>query len=340
MRACLKITLPILAVIALSAAGFVAWDFSRFLHTPLSLQAPRLIEFQPGTSLATLADRLAAQGTLARARYARYMDWYARATGEATRLKAGEYQIKPGMTPPDVIHLLVSGRIYRHRLTLVEGWTFDRMMQAVNGDDALKHSLKGASDAEIMRAIGHPGEKPEGLFAPNTYYFPRGMTDVQFLSRAYKAMQRILDQAWAHRDDNLPFDKPYQALIMASIVERETAVAKERRRIAGVFVRRLERGMRLQADPTVIYGLGKAYDGNLHVSDLRHDTPYNTYTRSGLPPTPICMPSAASIHAAVDPAPGDAMYFVAKGDGTHHFSATLREHNHAVARYQLGKGGS
>lgn len=340
MRRFLKIFLPVLAVALLSAAGLAAWDFSRFLNTPLSLDAPRLIRFEPGASLGTLASHLAEQGVLAHERYARYMDWYARANNEATRLKAGEYRIKPGMTPPDLIHLLMSGNVYQHRLTLIEGWTFDEMMQAINADAAIKHTLEHASDTEVMAAIGHAGQDPEGLFAPNTYYFPRGMSDVQFLKRAYRAMQRILDQAWAGRTDGLPFDKPYQALVLASIIERETAVAGERRRIAGVFVRRLKRGMRLQADPTVIYGLGGAYDGNLHVSDLRQDTPYNTYTRTGLPPTPICMPSAASIRAAVDPAPGDALYFVAKGDGTHHFSATLREHNRAVAKYQLGKNGS
>lgn len=338
MRTAAKIALSILIVAVLLAGGLGAWDFSRFLHAPLTLQSPQLIQISPGTNMTALAGQLAAQGLLAHPRYAHYLDWYARATGEARHLKAGEYQVEPGMQPPDLLQRITSGKVYQHRLTVVEGWTFDQMMRAIDRNDAIKHTLRGDSGAEIMKAIGQAGKDPEGLFAPDTYFFPRGTTDVQFLQRAYRKMQRTLHDAWENRDDDLPFQTSYQALILASIIERETGVASERRRIAGVFVRRLERGMRLQADPTVIYGLGSTYDGNLSLRDLRRDTLYNTHTRRGLPPTPICIPSAASIKAAVHPAQGDALYFVSRGDGTHHFSATLEEHNRAVARYQLGKG--
>ncbi len=321
-------------VLASFAAGWVLLDYRDFLRTPLEV-GPNGVTFtvEPGTPVSKLARELQQRGAV---RNGRYLVWLARLEGRASSIKAGEYEIAPNTKPEALLDMLVSGRVKLHSLTVVEGWTFHQMLNEVEHSDVLRHQLEGLSDAQIMARLGKPGEKPEGRFYPDTYRFPRGTTDVAFLKRAYETMSRRLAQEWKDRDKNLPLKTPYDALILASIVERETAVPEERSRIAGVFVRRLERGMRLQTDPTVIYGMGKSFDGNLRLKDLRHDTPYNTYTRAGLPPTPIALPSGASIHAALHPAPGKALYFVARGDGTHQFSDTLKEHNRAVIKYQLG----
>ena len=209
------------------------------------------------------------------------------------------------------------------------------MMEAVRHHPKIQQTLEGLSDAEIMDRLGHPDENPEGRFFPDTYHFPRGTTDVVFLQRAYATMARRLDEAWRQRAPDLPLKTPYQALILASIIEKETGLPEERPAIAGVFIRRLRKGMRLQTDPTVIYGLGESCDGELRRRDLRRDTPYNTYVHKGLTPTPIALPGAGSLRAAVNPAPGDALYFVATGNGGHVFSNTLKEHNRAVRKYQL-----
>jgi len=286
----------------------------------------------PGAPLRQVAAELHAQGVL---RQPLDLVWLARLRGDAHAIRAGEYLVQPGTTVAGLLDLLKSGRVVLHSLTLIEGWTFAQTLSAVENDPNLQHNLKGLDGAAIMTRLGHAGESPEGRFFANTYQFPKGTSDLAFLQRAYRDMQTHLQSLWQDRASNLPYSTPYQALILASIVEKETAQPTERPEIAGVFVRRLQKGMRLQSDPTVIYGLGSAYTGKITYKDLRTDTPYNTYTRNGLPPTAICMPSLASLEAALHPAPGDTLYFVARGDGTHQFSATLAEQNAAVEKYQI-----
>lgn len=316
--------------------GWILIDYREFLRTPLSVDADgELYTVAPGTSLKELAKGLARRGMI---EHPHYLVWLGRLDGSAHQIQAGEYAIAPGTNPRALLTMLVEGKVRLHALTVVEGWTFDQLMESVNGHDALRHTLAGLEDEQIMVRIGEAGTHPEGRFLPETYHFPRGTRDTEFLRRAYHAMESLLAREWAKRQRGLPLDSADEALVLASIVEKETAVPEERPRIAGVFVRRLERGMRLQTDPTVIYGLGPDFDGNIRRRDLHADTPYNTYTRAGLPPTPIAMPSGEAIHAVLHPASGEALYFVAKGDGSHHFSATLEEHNRAVRKYQL-KGG-
>jgi UPF0755 protein len=295
---------------------------------------PRTITVRPGTAFISVAGELQNKGLVDDSRILRL---YARYHDLAAHIQAGEYAVEPGMSAVDLLHRMVKGQVVQHSLTVVEGWTFDEMVRAVVASKTLTHELEGLDDAGIMEKLGYADEHPEGRFLPETYQYPRGTTDVEFLRRAHEAMDRVLREQWEKRADDLPYDKPYSALIMASIIEKETAVASERPEIAGVFVRRLKRGMRLQTDPTVIYGLGDDYDGDIRYRDLRKDTPYNTYTRAGLPPTPIALPGVDSIHAALHPADGKALYFVARGDGSHVFSETLKEHNRAVRKYQLGK---
>jgi UPF0755 protein len=261
----------------------------------------------------------------------------ARIDGSAARIQAGEYLLPTGMAPPGLMRMLVRGEVVQHSLTIIEGWTFQQMMSAIQSHPMLKRTLADASGPGVMAVMAEAGLEPEGWFYPDTYRFPRDTTDVEFLRRAFRNMQQRLELEWEARAEGLPLKTPYEALILASLIERETAVPAERTRIAGVFIRRLQKGMRLQTDPTVIYGMGDAYQGKIRWRDLRADTPYNTYTRHGLPPTPIAMPSGASIRAALNPADGNELYFVSRGDGSHQFSATLQEHNAAVRRYQLGE---
>jgi UPF0755 protein len=262
-------------------------------------------------------------------------EWYGRLSGQAGRVRAGEYRIPAGSTPRQVMERLVSGEVLLHALTIVEGWTFHQMRRAINAHPAIRVTLDGVPDEEVMALLGREGEHPEGWFLPETYRFPRGTSDVELMRIAHHAMVRALEAAWEGRRENLPLRSPYEALILASIIERETGLAVERPEIAGVFVRRLERGMRLQTDPTVIYGLGLDFEGRLRRVHLDTDTPYNTYTRGGLPPTPIALPGKESLAAAVQPLEGHTLYFVATGrpDGSHYFSTTLEEHNRAVQRY-------
>lgn len=314
-------------------AGWFGFGYQSFVDAPLQVAGEgALIEVAPGASLTTVAQQLEGAGYLGSARY---FIWMARLSGSAQQIRAGEYRIDRGMTPRQLLQAMVEGRVQLYALTLVEGWNFRQVMDAVHGSPYLAHTLIGLTDGEVMARLGYPGEHPEGRFFPDTYHFPRGTSDVQFLRRAYRQMREVLADEWARRSDGLPLATPEEALILASIIEKETGDPNERAAIAGVFVRRLHRGMRLQTDPTVIYGLGLDFDGNLRRRDLVTDTPYNTYTRHGLPPTPIAMPGRASLHAALHPAPGEALYFVGRGDGTHQFSATLEEHNRAVQYYQL-----
>ena len=287
---------------------------------------------KPGSSVKRIARELAAAEII---KQPYFFEWFARSEGLAQRIQQGEYAIDGQMTPRQLLSNMTSGKVVQYPMTIVEGWNFKQLRTFLARHDALQHTLDGLSDAEVMAKIGFPGEHPEGRFLPDTYHFPRGTTDVAFLKRAYQMMDETLARLWEEREPGLPINTPYQALILASIIERETGLPSERPEIAGVFVRRLQKNMRLQTDPTVIYGMGDEYQGNIRRRDLRRDTPYNTYTRHGLPPTPIALPSAAAIEAALHPKPGATFYFVARGDGSHSFSITLAEHNRAVVKYQL-----
>lgn len=323
-----------IAVLALLGCGLLALDAARFLTTAVAIDKPVRAIIPPGMGFRQVVDKLANAGVFDRRRAREYFIAYAWWQGATAEVKSGEYQIRPAATPRALLAQLVAGRTVRHALTIIEGWTFAELRAAVAAADAIRHTLAGADNAAVMAAIGAPGQHPEGRFLPDTYFFPRGTTDVAFLRRAYEAMARTLETQWGAREKGLALDSRYEALILASIVEKETAVPEERARVAGVFLRRLRLGMRLQTDPTVIYGL-EEFDGNLRRADLLADGPYNTYTRPGLPPTPIALPGAAAIHASLHPAEGDALYFVARGDGSHAFSATYAEHKKAVHEYQL-----
>jgi UPF0755 protein len=325
-----------LLIFILSLLSAWAWmEYESFRERPLTLPEDGMVyDLEPGSSVTSLAADLAARGVIEKPLLLRLL---ARLTRQADRLKAGEYRIPQGTTPVQLLQILASGKVIQYPLTLVEGWTFRQVKAAIETHEALQHTLGGLSGQEIMQRLGHPDQHPEGRFYPDTYHFPRGETDLAFLKRAYRRMQRVLAEAWGQRDEDLPFASPDEALVLASIVERETGLPEERPRIAGVFIRRLQKGMLLQTDPTVIYGMGERYDGNIRRRDLETDTPYNTYLRKGLTPTPIAMPSGASIRAVMHPEDGKALYFVATGDGGHHFSNTLKEHNRAVRKYQLNQ---
>ena len=261
----------------------------------------------------------------------------ARGLGVASDVKAGIYELKTGITPLNLLDMITSGSSTQASITFIEGWTFGQMREALNASEKVKHMTMSETDQQILKEIGATETMAEGLFFPDTYFFSPNTSDREILKRAYSTMQVKVKTAWAAKANGLPYHTPYEALIMASIVEKETGRATERPQIAGVFINRIKIGMRLQTDPTVIYGLGTHFDGNLHKQDLLNDTIYNTYTRDGLPPTPIAMPGQGAINAALHPAKTKALYFVGKGDGTHHFSASLDEHNNAVIRYQLGR---
>ncbi|WP_293371796.1 endolytic transglycosylase MltG [Nevskia sp.] len=332
----LGVLLRLVLLVALLAVAF-ALDVKRELAAPLAIEAPISFEIAPGSSLPRVLAVARERGIFRSARQGQYLRVLARVQGAAQAIKAGEYRLEPGIRPRELLALWVSGKTVLQTLQLIEGWRFADAVKLVRAAPTLSHTLPENIDAAaLMTALGRSGQASEGRLFPDTYRYTKGMSDVAFLRNALAAMDQVLAEEWALRMPNLPYDAPEQALTMASIIEKETGVSSEREQIAGVFVRRLQLGMRLQTDPTVIYGIGEAYDGNIRSKDLLADTPYNTYTRDGLPPTPICLPGREAIHAALHPAEGDALYFVAKGDGTHHFSATLSEHNFAVKRYQLG----
>ena len=323
----------LLPVLAAAGIGWLGWqEARRELQIPLTTTGTQVFAVRPGTSLRGFADELAARGWMA---HPWILAVEGRRLGIAHSIRAGEYEVTPGMTPRGLLDAVVSGRVVQHQLTLVEGWTFDRAMQAVDASPMLVHTLGTRDQRRVMAAIGFAGYFAEGRLFPDTYRFPRGTTDAEFLRRAFLSMQEVVEAEWVTRLVGLPYENPYQALIMASLIERETAVPAERTRIAGVFVRRLTLNMKLQTDPTVIYALGADYDGNLRRDDLSVDSPYNTYVHAGLPPTPIALPGRDSIRAALQPEAGAALYFVARGDGSHEFSATLAGHNRAVQKYQL-----
>lgn len=332
MRRLLKAFAALTLLLALAAAA-TAWWSRHWLTAPIAaLRQPYSFEVPSGATLRAVAMSLEQQGLIARPQL--WIAW-ARLTGRADGLKAGEYELKPGLTPQSLLALLSSGKVLLHSITFVEGTTFAELRATLAANSAIDGTYASRSDAEIMRALGEPSLHPEGQFFPDTYHFPRGTTDLAVLALAHRRMQAELEAAWQSRSADLPLASAYEALILASIVEKETALEPERALIAGVFIERLRHGMRLQTDPTVIYGMLERYDGNIRRADLSRDTPYNTYTRPGLPPTPIAMPGLASLRAAVRPQANGALFFVATGagDGSHHFSRTLAEHNLAVKRY-------
>jgi len=304
-----------------------------FSEQPLNLsETPQDLVLKQGSSLRAISQQLVSEKVLNEPWSFMLM---VRAYGMASAIKAGNYQLEKGMTTYDLFQMITSGNTVQRGIIFIEGWTFKQMRAALNANESVRHLSMHLSDAEILAQIGATESNPEGLFFPDSYYFSSGMSDLDILKRAYQTMQRKLDIAWRVRAPGLPYASPYQALIMASIVEKETGRSDERPLIARVFQNRIKLGMRLQTDPTVIYGMGEQFDGNLRKKDLLTDTPYNTYTRGGLPPTPIAMPGLAAIEAVLHPVASEALYFVGKGDGSHAFSATLSEHNRAVGHYQL-----
>ena len=261
--------------------------------------------------------------------------WLAKLLGKSTQIKAGSYQVPADVTMLGLLDIVTKGQVAEGEFTIIEGWNFRLLRTALNNSPDLRHDSRKLSGSEILQRLGIPEKHPEGLFFPDTYHFSSGTSDLVVLKQAYQTMQRHLQDSWQQRAPNLPLKSPYQALILASIVEKETGQAAERAMIAAVFINRLRKGMLLQTDPTVIYGLGAKFDGNLRRRDLLADTPYNTYTRAGLPPTPIALPGLAALQATLHPAASNALYFVARGNGSSEFSATLTQHNRAVNRYQL-----
>lgn len=330
-----KTLLLALVSVVVLIVGFFSVTIYSVLHEPLALQQNETIVFTRGSSIRTLANQLVDIKLLNNKNY--FLIW-GKLNRLETRLQAGEYVITNGTTLADLLNNIVAGNVIQHNITLIEGFTFDQILAIIHQSEVVTAELTGLSNDKIMLHIGHEGEHPEGRFYPDTYYVSRGVTDTEILKRAYDRMQRILDEEWLERDDDLPFKEQYEALTLASIVEKETGVVEERPLIAGLFINRLRKDMRLQTDPTVIYGI-ENYDGNIRYRDLRKDTPYNTYTRSGLPPTPIALPGRDAIHATLHPAKTDYLYFVAYGDnsGRHKFSTNLEDHEKAVDKYQRHK---
>lgn len=318
-----------LAGLLVAIAG---WQQHVALKQPLAIAGERLLEVPSGATPSGLLNRLENEGVLEGALWLRL---YWRFNYDGKGLQSGEYRLTPGQTAAELLQQWRRGEVVQYSLTLVEGWTFRQLRTALAGQERLEQTLTGLDDGAVMQRLGLDGQHPEGRFFPDTYRYVRGMRDVDLLRQAHQRLVEVLDGEWQQRAADLPYRDAYQALIMASLVEKETGVAAEREQIAGVFVRRLRLGMLLQTDPTVIYGLGERYAGNLTRADLREATPYNTYVNAGLPPTPIAMVGREAIRAALHPAGGDSLYFVARGDGSHVFSRSLDEHNRAVREFQL-----
>jgi len=324
-----------LLIIGLLLAAALAATGAWWLNRPLDLAAPTVdLSIEPGMSPRAVAQASADAGVDVNPTL---LFWWFRLSGDARQIRAGSYELTAGVTPVSLLRMLVRGEESLRSVTLVEGWNWRQVRQALARAEMLKPDSQAMDDAAVMRALGRPGVHPEGRFYPDTYTYAKGSSDLAVLRRALQAMDRKLGAAWALRAPDTPLKTPDEALILASIVEKETGKPADRALIAAVFTNRLRLGMMLQTDPTVIYGLGTAFDGNLRKRDLRTDTPWNTYTRAGLPPTPIAMPGSAALMAAVQPAQTRALYFVARGDGSSQFSVTLDEHNRAVNRYQRGQ---
>lgn len=324
-------TLALGVLVLCVAIGALGW----FAYAPLSLTQPVVaFDITPGSGLRAAVRQMRAAGVeVGEAPFV----LLGRALGRSTSIKAGAYEVARGATPMELLDKITRGDFALSSVVLVEGWTFRQARRTLDAHPALRHDTVGLSDAEIMARLDRPGQPPEGRFFPDTYHFARGTSDLEVLRQACLAMERRLTRAWAGRAPGLPLTTPEQALILASIVEKETGAAEDRGTIAAVFLNRMRRGMLLQTDPTVIYGMGERFDGNLRRRDLQADTPYNTYTRVGLPPTPIALPGLAAIEAVLHPDDTDALYFVARGDGSSVFSRSLGEHNRAVDKYQRGR---
>ena len=320
-------SLVVLAVVA--AAGYGAW----YVAAPVAVsKLPAEVEIPRGSGFRAAVEQLERAGVVV---HRRQFELLARLLGRERDVKAGNYQLLHAPTPLELLDKLTRGDVTQAELRLIEGWTFSQFRAALDASADLRHDSKGLDDAQILQRLRASEPHPEGLFFPDTYLFSKGSSDLAVLRRAYRAMERHLAQEWEARDPAVPYRSAYEALIMASIIEKETGRAGERDQIGGVLVNRLRIGMRLQVDPTVIYGLGSSFDGNLKKIHLLEDGPYNTYTRAGLPPTPIAMPGVASLRSAMHPAKTDALYYVSRGDGTSQFSRNLDEHNRAVTKYQL-----
>lgn len=315
----------LLILLAVSVTGYYA-------YRPLILPAtPFEFELKQGSSLKGMAREMRQAGLLEQD-WA--FVWLVRLLGKSGQLKAGSYELSHPVSPLELMKIISDGQVRQRRISIIEGWTFKQLRAALDASPDIRHETSNLDDSEILKRIGATEPHPEGLFFPDTYHFAAGSSDLAIFQRAYQAMEQHLRMVWEMREANLPLENPYQALILASIVEKETGAAADRAMIAGVFVNRLRKGMLLQTDPTVIYGIGDKFDGNLRKRDLLADTAYNTYTRAGLTPTPIALPGLDSLRAALHPAQTNALYFVARGDGSSHFSSSLSEHNRAVNQYQ------
>lgn len=306
-------------------------DYRHALHAPIVKDNPVVIEIVKGDSMGRIAEKLAEQHLKVRPLWFKVI---ALQKQSAAKLKTGEYELRTGLTLPDIIDQIATGKTRQHSITFPEGWRFADILAELNNNPHIEHKIKDLSPDILRNQIGISESEAEGLFFPDTYFFDKNMSDISVLKRAYDKMQSVLEEEWPQRSAGLPLNSPYEALILASIIEKETGSEDERPLIAGVMIRRLQSGMPLQTDPTVIYGMGDNYRGNIAESDLKNPTPYNTYLIKGLPPTPIAMPGRESIRAALHPDTGNSLYFVAKGDGTHVFSSTLKDHNHAVNLFQ------
>jgi UPF0755 protein len=330
-----KILVGLLLLIC-TAAALLWGGYNQALTTSVVLEKSQVIEIEKGDSFNRITNKLLEQGIVIKPLWFKLIAYKNKVTH---KLKAGEYELHSGLSMPEILAIFVAGKSRQYSITFLEGWSFKQVLQQINNNPYIKNTLETSDYLNILSKLDSNYKHPEGLFFPDTYFFEKNTPDLSLLKKAYDKMQRVLTAEWDKKDNNLPLKDAYQALILASIVEKETGSAVERSQIAGVFTRRLNKGMLLQTDPTVIYGMGDSYKGNIRYRDLRQPTPYNTYVIKGLPPTPIAMPGRAAINAALHPAKGKSLYFVARGDGTgkHVFSATLREHNNAVNKYQRKK---
>lgn len=329
----LRTIIKVMLLLVLFVGGALAWlayDMYQYQHRSVGLAEPYAYSVKSGSSLKSVARELSRLKVIRNPFY--FVTW-AKIQGKANKIQAGEYELVPGMTPQQFLDKIVKGDVLQYDLTLVEGWNIWQVMDAVNNHANIKHTLKGKTQKEIAKILGV--NHLEGRLFPDTYHFPGGMTDVDFYKKAMKLMEERLAKEWKNRAPGLPYKNSYEALIMASIVEKETGKKGERDAISGVFVRRMNKKMLLQTDPTIIYGFLPNFDGNIRRKDIRNPHPYNTYVHRGLPPTPIAMPGAEALYAAMHPKAGKALYFVARGDGSHVFSDTLQQHNKAVYKYQI-----
>lgn len=321
-----------LILLILSFGGGWAWmDYQKALYAPVVKEKLVTVEIDKGDSINRIAEKLAAQNLAIKPFWFKVIAFQ---KNSAKILKTGEYELNLGLTIPEIIEQFAQGKTKQYTITFPEGWSFKEILQEIRNNPNLEHTLINNKTEHVMEQLGTDARQPEGLFFPDTYFFEKHMSDVSLLKRAYDKMQSVLHEEWRNKAEGLPFNTPYEALILASIIEKETGTQSERPLIAGVFIRRLINDMPLQTDPTVIYGMGDQYKGNISANDLKAATPYNTYIIKGLPPTPIAMPGRHAINSVMHPDNGNALYFVAKGDGTHVFSSNLKDHNQAVNLFQ------